>query len=136
MKKYVGVWIDHEKAFMVTLYDGKDKLQSIKSNIAGHVRLSGGSRTKSPYGPQDVASEKKVEEKRKHNLQDYYQEIIQNISKADKVLIIGPGEAKIELKKEMEKSKGLSKKISKIEPSDKLTERQLVARVKDYFLHY
>mgnify|MGYP002477277600 CR=1 FL=1 len=51
-------------------------------------------------------------------------------------MIIGPGEAKIELKKEMEKSKELSRKISKVEPADKLTERQLAARVKDYFLRY
>ena len=67
--------VDHEKAFIVMLTDGKEKVNTIKSNIAGHVRLSGGSRSKSPYGPQDVASEKKVEEKRKHHLQDYYQEI-------------------------------------------------------------
>ncbi|UCB44457.1 MAG: hypothetical protein JSV25_09540 [Spirochaetota bacterium] len=134
MKRYAGVWVDHEKAFVVILYDGKDKLKLIKSNIAGHVRLSGGSRTKSPYGPQNVASERKVEEKRRHHLQDYYQEIIKNISTADKFLIIGPGDAKIELKKEMEKSKELTRKIVKVEPADKMTENQIRAKVKDYFL--
>ena len=134
MKRYAGVWIDHEKACIVMISNGKGKVSTIKSNIAGHVRLSGGARSKSPYGPQDVASEKKVEEKRKHHLHDYYQEIIQNIRTADKILNIGPGEAKIELKKEMGKSKELSRKISKVEPADKLTERQLAAKVKDYFL--
>jgi hypothetical protein len=136
MKRYAGVWVDHEKAFIVMLSNGKEKVSTIKSNIVGHVRLSGGSRTKSPFGPQDVVSEKRVEEKRKHYMQDYYQEVIQNIRTADKFLIIGPGEAKIELKKEIGKLKELSRKISKIEPSDKLTERQLLAKVKDYFLRH
>mgnify|MGYP002477277599 CR=1 FL=1 len=59
MKRYAGVWIDHEKACIVMISNGKGKVSTIKSNIAGHVRLSGGARSKSPYGPQDVASEKK-----------------------------------------------------------------------------
>ena len=133
MKKYACVWIDHEKAVIVTLVDGREKVTKIDSNVGSRVRLSGGSRSKSPYGPQDVSSEKKVDEKRKHRLQDYYQEVAQNITKADKFLIIGPGEAKGELKKEIEKSKNLAPKISGVEPADKMTERQLVAKAKKYF---
>jgi hypothetical protein len=133
MKKFSCVWIDHEKAVIVTFVDGRQKVTKIDSNVGSRVRLSGGSRSKTPYGPQDVSSEKRIDEKRKHRLQDYYQDIIRNIIKADKIFIMGPGEAKGELKKEMEKLKNLAPKISRVAPADKMTERQLVAKAKDYF---
>jgi hypothetical protein len=133
MKKYACVGIDHEKAIIVTLFGGIEKVSKIDSNAGSRVRLSGGARSKTPYGPQDVSSEKRIEEKRKHILQDYYREIVQEIKKGDKFLIIGPGEAKGELKKEIEKLKELATKISGVEPADKMTDRQLVAKAKDYF---
>ena len=47
--------------------------------------------------------------------------------------IFGPGEAKIELKKEIEKSKELAGKIKKIESADKMTIKQITAKVKAFF---
>ena len=52
---------------------------------------------------------------------------------ADKILIFGPGEAKIELEKELKKSKELSLKIVGVEPADKMTEKQIAAKVKKVF---
>jgi hypothetical protein len=59
MPEHVGIWIDHEKAFIVTIIDGQESVEIIKSDIEGKIRLSGGSRSRTIYGPQDVASEKK-----------------------------------------------------------------------------
>jgi hypothetical protein len=52
---------------------------------------------------------------------------------AKQIYIFGPGEAKIELKKEIEKNNVFLDKISDIETTDKLTEPQIVAKVKKYF---
>jgi hypothetical protein len=52
---------------------------------------------------------------------------------ADKILIMGPGEAKLELKKEIEKSKALIPKIVGVHTSDKMTNNQIAAKVKSYF---
>lgn len=133
MKKYVGMWIDYEKAFIVSINKDQDTITCIKSNVEGHFRLSGGSRSSTPYGPQEVASERKIAERRKHHLRQYYRRIIQTISDAQSILIFGPGEAKIELEKEIKKSKELSSKIVGTEPADKMTERQIAARVKNFF---
>jgi hypothetical protein len=48
-------------------------------------------------------------------------------------LIFGPGEAKTELKKEMEKSRELAAKKITLEAADKMTERQIAARVRQFF---
>lgn len=133
MKKYTGLWVDHKKAFIVSITGEKETGTMIESNAEGHIRLSGGSRSRTPYGPQEVSSERKMEERRKHQLRRYYEEIIQAIKDAKKILIFGPGEAKTELKKEMEKKKELSGKIVGIEPADKMTEKEIRAKVKKFF---
>jgi hypothetical protein len=55
---------------------------------------------------------------------------------ADRIILFGPGEAKIELKKEIEKSKGIADKIKKIEAADKMTKRQITAKVRAFFKPY
>ena len=134
MQKYAGIWVDHEKAFVVTIIDGKETISFMTSGVEGRVRLSGGSRSRTPYGPQEVASEKKIDERRKHGLRRYYQEIIGAIDDAEKILIFGPGEAKIELEKEIGKSKALTAKIVGVEPADKMTEKQIAAKVRKFFI--
>ena len=133
MKKYVGIWIDFEKAFIVSNEGGEESTARIDSNVEGRVRLSGGSRSATPYGPQDIRSERKVEERRKHHLRRYYEAVIKAIGDAHTILILGPGEAKLELEKEMRKSKQLAGKIAAVERADKMTERQIAARVRGFF---
>ena len=129
----MGVWVDHEKAFIVAAAGERKKMRRLESNVEGRVRLSGGSRSRSPYGPQDIASESKREERRKHQLRRYYQNIIRELGDAHEVLIFGPGEAKIELEKEMRRSKSFAAEIAAIEPADKMTEKQIIAVVRNFF---
>ena len=110
-KNYAGLWIDHRQAIMVTITDDAETIKRIDSDIERKVRLSGGSRTaKTPYGPQQVSVDGKQQERIKQQLRQYYQQIIRRIQDATKILIFGPGEAKTELKKEIEKSKKLAAK--------------------------
>jgi hypothetical protein len=133
MKEYAGVWIDFEKAYIVAVTEESETFSCLKSNVEGRIRLAGGSRSRTLYGPQDVASEQKVQERRKHHLRLYYQEVLKHLKNADKILIMGPGKAKMELRKEMEKSKELAKKLAAVESADKMREKQVVARVRNYF---
>jgi hypothetical protein len=133
-KNYVGLWIDHRRAVMVSITDDAETIERIDSDIERKVRLSGGSRTaKTPYGPQQVSVDGKQQERIKQQLRQYYQHIIRRIQDATKILIFGPGEAKTELKKEIEKSKTLAAKKTTVEPADKMTERQIAARVRQFF---
>jgi len=133
-KNYVGLWLDHRQAVMVSITDDAETIKRIDSDIERKVRLSGGSRTaKTPYGPQQVSVDGKQQERINRQLHQYYQEIIRRIRDAAKILILGPGEAKTELKKEMEKSRELAAKKITVEPADKMTERQIAAKVRQFF---
>jgi stalled ribosome rescue protein Dom34 len=78
----------------------------------------------------------KQEDRIRGQLRKYYQEIIKRISDADRILILGPGEAKIEFKNEIEKSKHLTGKIKKMETADKMTMRQIAAKARTFFKPY
>ena len=142
MKKYTGIWIDHKKAVIVTKKrtersyeeDVELAVTQINSDVERKVRLAGGSRTRNtPWGPQEIAVDSKIEARQKQQLKKFYQRIIELITDADKILIMGPGEAKLELKKEIEKSKALIPKIVGVHTSDKMTNNQIAAKVKSYF---
>ena len=133
-KNYAGLWIDHRRAVIVTITDEGETIERIESDTERKIRLSGGSRTaKTPYGPQQVAVDGKQEERIKAQLHQYYQEIMRKIKDANKLLILGPGEAKTEFKKELEKSKGQVLKKITMQPADKMTERQIAAKIRDFF---
>jgi hypothetical protein len=133
-KNYAGIWIDHRQAVIVSITDEGETIKRMDSDIERKVRLSGGSRTaETPYGPQHVSVDGKQQERINRQLRQYYQEIIQRIQDATKILILGPGKAKTELKKELEKSRGLVAKKITLEPADKMTERQVVAKVRQFF---
>ena len=144
MKKYVGIWLDHREAFVVSLVkdqpfagENQEMIERIESDIERRVRLSGGSRSrKTPYGPQDISVDSKQEDRFKLQLREYFKEILLRIGDADEILIFGPGEAKIELKKEIETSKRLANRIKKIESADKMTKRQIAAKVRAFFKPY
>lgn len=145
MTTYFGIWIDRRKAHIVTLkrtlpmgYEYRQTVETIYSDVEPRVRLSGGSRSrKTPWGPQDVAAEGKSEARRKQQLKQYFVQVIATVSIADRIIIVGPGETKNQLHKAMQNRSKLAAKVDLVETADKMTPRQLAARVRDYFdIHY
>lgn len=126
MESKVGLWIDHRKAVMVFLTDGGEEIRTIVSNMEKHVRFSG-----------DSAQEESAEDIRDRqfsgHLDRFYDDVIAYIYDAESILILGPGEAKGELAKRLER-KGLQGAISGIETVDKMTDPQIAARVRQHFL--
>jgi hypothetical protein len=135
-KNYAGLWLDHRKAMIVSITDDGETIERVESNVERKVRLSGGSRTgKTPFGPQQVAVDGKQEARIKRQLRQYYQEIIRRIQDANQILIMGPGEAKTEIKKELQKSKEIALKKLSVEPADKMTEKQIRAKVRHFIIN-
>ena len=133
MEKLFGLWVDHEKAIIVSLMRGSHKVIHVESEVEGHFRLKDDSQSISPSNLQGNTIESKMDSRYRKYLNIYFQQIINLLKEAKRIFIFGPGEAKIELKKMIEKNKLLSNKISGIEATDKLTEPQIVAKVKKYF---
>lgn len=133
MKKEIGLWIDHREAIIVVLTDGGEEIKHITSNNGKHIRYSGSSHSKTPEGSKEVTSEDQRDRKFGNHLNKFYDEIIASIRGADSIQIFGPGEAKGELEKRIE-HEGLKARILAVETVDKMTDRQISAKVREHFL--
>jgi len=133
MSRRVGLWVDHNRAVIVTLDQEDVTVKTVESGAGRRVRLSGGSRSRTPYGPQDVASDSKRQAKYEKHLTEYYRSLIDVIRDADELYIFGPGEAKKELHREIEKVKPLRGKVVAVDTTDKMTEPQISVAVKSFF---
>jgi len=132
MKKAVGLWIDHKKAVIVSDIKGGGEVVTIESNMEKHVRYKEGARPKTAYGAQHSPAEDVQDRKYNEHLNKYYSRIITQIRKADSIFIMGPGEAKHELEKRLIHEE-LNRRIVGIETVDKMTDRQIAAKVRKYF---
>jgi stalled ribosome rescue protein Dom34 len=120
MKTNVGVWVDHKKAVIVSRTDDEEKIHTILSGMEGRVHHSG-------EIPED-----QQEHRFTNHLHEYYDKVISFLHNADSILILGPGEAKGELKTRLE-SEAPRERIVGIETVDKMTDRQVAAKVRKYF---
>lgn len=134
MSQEVGLWIDHRRAVVVFLVDGRTTSETILSNVEKHVRASGGSRSATVYGPQDVAPGDRVDRKFDQHLEKYYDRVARALQKAEAILIMGPGEAKHEFHKHLQKSKKATPPDIKVETTDKMTDPEIMARVREHFV--
>lgn len=124
MNKQVGLWIDHRVTIMVTITGDGEETKRIESEMEKHVRFSGGA--------QSATEEDIRDNKFTGQLSKYYDRVIGLIGDADSILILGPGEAKGELVKRLE-HKNLAGRIVGVETVDKMTDRQIAARVREQF---
>lgn len=124
MKTTVGLWIDHRKAVIVFVKGTEEEIKLINSQEEDHHRQSGMSK------PADDTRQRELT----GHLNNYYDEVVACIREAESILIFGPGEAKGELKKRLEKDH-LGGQIVGIEPADKMTDPQVAAKVRDHFLN-
>ena len=131
MNKTAGLWIDHRKAVVVVVTDKGDEIKLVISSVEKQPGRSGGVRTTAPYEKQ-ILADNSLERAFKEHLNTYYDAVIASIRNAEAIMIFGPGEAKGELKKRIKRSK-LSGSIVDIETVDKMTHRQIAARVRQYF---
>ena len=125
MKREVGLWIDRKKAVIFSLANEGAEIKRISSELEKDVRFSGEEQKESVENDKD--------KRLTGNLNMYYDEVLSYIRNADSILIFGPGEAKVELKKRLEKME-LHKRIVGFETVDKMTDNQIVAKVRQRFI--
>jgi hypothetical protein len=126
--KEVGLWIDHRRAVIVTL-DGKDDKGVVEEIISGmekHVRYSGGGDV------QDGVADNQVDRRFNGHLDKYYDRVAEHLKDAGAILLIGPGEAKGELRKLLAHL-GHGDLVVGVETADKLTNNQIAALVREHY---
>jgi len=127
-----GVWIDHRKAVIVLLSAKGEEMLEIASNIEKHPGRSEGGRPTAPYEAQLVKADDSRERKFAGELNQYYTEVTSAFGTVEALLIFGPGEAKGELKRFLEHAKRETIIVA-VETADKMTDRQIAAKVREYF---
>jgi hypothetical protein len=106
MKTVAGMWIDHREAVIVLVSGKRQVTKRIKSYVEKQLRRSGRSPSRDPFEAQRVP--------------------------AEAILLFGPGEAKGELRKRIERNK-LDLRITCLETADKMTERQISQKVARHY---
>ena len=125
MNKRVGLWLDRNKAVIVSITDTGEERKRIISDMEHYVRYS-------DTAPGDGAPENLRDRRYWKHLGEYYTNIIAHIHDAKAIQIFGPGEAKYELKKHLEEQ-GLSEYIVSMEEVEKLTDDQIGRKVEERF---
>jgi len=134
--KNVGIWIDKEKAHVVSLENDRENFITLESEIENYrpVGGSGSKGTRNRWGPQDVVQDSKYLEREKHQLKNYFKKIAENISDADAIAIFGPSDTNLKLNQTLSANyKQLAKKVKAVEKADSMTNNQLKAFVKSFF---
>ena len=126
MKKVAGLWIDHRKAVIVVVSEQGEDVKEITSGMEKHVRFSGGP------GTDDGSAEDMRDRRFESHLNAYYDRVVAAVRGADTIQIFGPGEAKGELAKRLDRE-GLKDHVLAIETVDKMTDRQIAAKVRERF---
>jgi hypothetical protein len=127
MNMKAGLWIDHRETFLVFVGDDAQATARMQSGVGKHVRFSGGNR------PEDGAADDQRDRRFAAHLDRYYDEVIAQLQDAEAILLLGPGEAKGELRRRLE-VRGLGSRVVGVEAADKMTVPQVEAKVRRFFL--
>jgi hypothetical protein len=132
MRTKVGLWIDHQKAVVVTVTDKGEELRLFLSAVEKHLQRSGDSPLKGPHESHKVPADDSQQRSLTGHLNIYYAAVIACIGDAETILIFGPGEAKGELKKRLQR-RNLGGRIAGVETVDRMTGPQIAAKVRRRF---
>ncbi|NRT16293.1 hypothetical protein HNP99_002657 [Flavobacterium sp. 28A] len=134
MKKQTGIWIDSRKAIIVTLNNGKETVTEIESDLENRIYHDKEGDKGSFIGHQHIDSQNTFDERRKHEINNYFKGIIAKINDTDELYIFGPAETKTKLEHKINIEKStLPSKLKLVETSDSMTSNQIVAKVKKFF---
>jgi len=131
MNSRIGVWVDHREAIVVKLSDSGEETVHVQSGAESQLRRSS-DHTTGNFEPMQVPSDDTRERKFMAELNTFYDEVIAQLKHAAAILIIGPGEAKKELKNRIGSKHPVAGSIV-VEAADSMTQAQVVAKVRKHF---
>jgi hypothetical protein len=104
----------------------------ILSKVEKHLERGGDSPMEGAYESRQVPADDSRQRALTGGLNIYYDAVIASLRGYGTLLLLGPGEAKGELHSRLIKSK-LAARVAAVETAGKMTDRQIVAKVRTYF---
>jgi len=117
-KQYAGVWIDNQKAMIITSDNDGD--YTIKEKLKADENFGGG-------------SEHSMNNAKQSGNLKYFKTISNQLLKYDEILIFGPGKSQEQLQNHLEEDAQFNKKKISIDSAEHLTDPQMIAKVRDFF---
>lgn len=119
--RQVAIWISHNEAFLAKFQNEKlTREAEMNSDIGPHTHGGGW-------------SQHRIEAHRHEQLKHFYDEIVDHLGVVDEILILGPGQAKHELRNRIEHHKGYRGKVVDVITTDKVSENQFIQEAEEYF---
>jgi hypothetical protein len=117
----VTIWLDHREAILIT-FRGEVVIgeEEFFSEAGPHTHGGGW-------------AQHRIEAHRHEMLKHYYEEVIGHLGPVDEILILGPGQAKHELHRSIDRHKGLRGKVVAVRGADLLTEQEVIAEAEQFF---
>jgi hypothetical protein len=127
-----GIWIDHRKAFVVTLSADGEDTKLILSRVEKHPERGGDSPLMGRYEAHSVPADDRRQRALTGELNRYYDAVISTVRGYAHVFLFGPGEAKNELHKRVVHMR-VGESVTTAEAADKMTDREIIAKVRRHF---
>jgi hypothetical protein len=128
----IGIWIDHERAVIVSASPDRVTINTLESEFGEDARY--GEQRASPGldGPHHESGAAKQEQDRLR-LDRYYDEVITQLGHPQALLIFGPGEAKLQFTTRLSRFKALRECVVGLETTETLTDPEIVAKVREHY---
>lgn len=129
-----GIWIDHKKA-IVFRTDGEGRLQheTLESELEGRLRFNGEETNKTGLFRHTLNRERS--EQARYNLayRKFLRSVIARLEHPAELLILGPGDARHTLEREISRRKSLAGLTLENRAADKMRIAELRDAVREYF---
>ena len=121
--KYLGVWMDHSRAHLIEFTTDPIEIKTIESKFTLQVK-----------DKHSLArSEDTIHNKEQHQQAEYYKKLGEAIKNYEEVILFGPTDAKDELFNVLRADHLFAKIKIEVKQTDKMTENQQRAFVREHF---
>lgn len=120
-KQYAGVWLDTEKAIIITNNSESEKGEyTIKDKIKAGEHHGGG-------------SEHTINSAKHSGNIKYYKSVSSLLLNYDEILVFGPGKSQEQFQNHLQEDAQFKSKKITIDSAEQLTDPQMIAKVRDFF---
>lgn len=133
-ERKAGIWLDQENALIVHIIgDGEPVTERLKSGVESRIRYPGEGKVSARFGQSYLDDQEKKQHRQRNQREKFFKKIAGLIHDDDFIYLFGPGMAKEGLNNYIEQEPGIKAKVVDIEAADKLTKKQVVLKVQNYF---
>jgi hypothetical protein len=121
--RYLGIWMDHSSAHLMEFSIDSIETKTVESKFTHEAKENSLNK-----------SEQLMHNKEQHQQAEYYRKLGEIIRNYEAVILFGPTDAKVELFNILKDDHHFAKTKIEVKQTDKMTENQQHAFVREYFL--